>query len=172
MKIGYFGIIIAMSALSSFSTEESNLKLANELVRIVTVDNQIDLIMNKLTQIFEEKIHQINVKLGKENDSEVKKQSKHYVDTLMGLFRKEIERQNFSGQYAKTYSEVYTEEELKELLQFYKSPIGKQIAEKNSMILFKEMEMMQKMNDSILPLFQTKAEEILKGMLMPNTKTK
>jgi uncharacterized protein len=161
-----------MSALSPLPAEDNKLKLAQELIQVIKVDNQIEQVMSKVTQLFEEKIHQIYAQLGRDNTNDIKKQSKPYVDTLLGLFRKEIERQNISSQYAKAYSEIYTEEELKELLQFYKTPIGKQIAEKTPLVLYKEMEMMQKINDSILPIFQTKAQEIVKGMLMPNAKKK
>jgi hypothetical protein len=125
------------------------------------------MIMDKLKQLFEEKMGEINATLGLNGDKESQRRAKRSVDTLVELFRKEVERQDIPGYYVKAYSEIYTTEELQELLKFYQSPVGKSIADKNKIMLFREVEMVQKINDAMMPVVRAKAEELIKNMLMP-----
>jgi hypothetical protein len=156
-----------IGALSSYAVQDNHQQLAQELVNTINVDHQVDMIMDKLTRLFEEKIGEINATLGQNNEKTAQNRSKRYVDTVVALFRTEVKRQHIAGAYVKAYSEIYTTEELQALLKFYQSPIGKNIADKNKILLFREVEIMQKINDAMMPVLKGKAEELLKGMLMP-----
>jgi uncharacterized protein len=167
MKAIFLSLFILLTAAVPYAADEEHQRLAREVVKAVNVDGQVEMIMEKLKQLFEEKIGEINAAFGQNGDKESQRRSKRSVDTLVELFRKEVARQDIPGYYAKAYAEIYTTEELQELLKFYQSPLGKTIAEKNKTMLFREVEMVQKINDAMMPVLKTKAEELLKNMLMP-----
>jgi uncharacterized protein len=167
MKTIFFSVLLTLTALSSYAAEDDHQKLAQEVVTAINVDHQVEMIMDKLTKLFEEKIGELSATLGQGIDKESQHRSRRYVDTLVALFRKEVARQDIPGTYVRAYSEIYTTEELQELLKFYQSPVGRSIAEKNKTMLFREVEMMQKLNDAMMPVLREKAEELIKNMLMP-----
>ena len=53
--------------------------------------------------------------------------------------------------FASVFSEVYTEEELKSMMNFYQSPIGKQIAKKQSRLMKGTIPLQQEAMDEFLP---------------------
>jgi uncharacterized protein len=165
MKIVLFYAVIIASAFSAFSNEDNKQKLAEEVIKVMNVDTLTDMVVKQLTKVVTEKIHEIYLGFGIDNSSDATKQSKKHVDMFLATFHKELERQNIKGAFIQIYSEIYSTEELKGFLQFYSSPIGRQIAGKSQILLLKEVELMQKMNDAMLPLLKTQAEEIIKGMI-------
>ena len=172
MKTIILGLFVALSVLSpAYAADEERQKLARDVVAAINVDRQVEMIMDKLTKLFEEKIGEINAAFGQNGDNETQRRSKRSVDTVVQLFKKEVARQDIAGYYVKAYSEIYTTEELRELLKFYESPVGRSIADKNKIMLFREVEMVQKINDAMMPVLKTKAEELLKNMLMPSAST-
>jgi|WetSurMetagenome_2_1015567.scaffolds.fasta_scaffold378146_1 hypothetical protein len=165
MKIVLFCAVIAASAVSSFSAEENKQKMAEEVIQVMNVDTLTEMVTSQLKQLFTDKIRELYATFGINDNGDVKKQSKKYVDTLIALFHKELERQNIKGAFIQSYSEIYSAEELKALQEFYSSPVGRKIAAKSQNILLKEAELMQKMNDAMIPLLKTAAEEFIKTMI-------
>ena len=61
--------------------------------------------------------------------------------------------------FIQVYSEVFTEKEMKDLIAFYKSPIGQKFIEKMPELQKKTMEIMQKRMMTVIPQLQKSLKE-------------
>jgi hypothetical protein len=82
-------------------------------------------------------------------------------------FRKELTEKTFEimsfdsmhSEYAALFAEVFTLEELKGLVAFYESPVGKSMIEKQPIIIQKAMQISQKRIAVLIPEIQKMAKE-------------
>jgi hypothetical protein len=56
-------------------------------------------------------------------------QSRQFVDASIENYRKEFDSEYVTGQLISTYDRRFSAEEIKELLQFYSSPLGEKFAD-------------------------------------------
>lgn len=70
---------------------------------------------------------------------------------VLEVIKKELSWDNIKGDYIQLYSEVFSEEELKGLIEFYESPIGQAYVKKQPELTQKSMGISQKLMMKIMP---------------------
>ena len=92
------------------------------------------------------------------SDLNAKKEAEAVVEEMMDMLFKELSWDKFKDYYIDIYAETFTEEELKGIIEFYKSPIGQKFIKKTPELMEKGMEIVQKQMNEIMP----KIDNILK----------
>lgn len=92
---------------------------------------------------------------------------KDIADFQKQLISKSFEIMNFnnlSKLIRDVFVEVYTEEELKGLIQFYKSPVGQSMISKQPLVFRKIMEISQSNTMAVIPAMKAMTDEFVKTM--------
>ncbi len=92
--------------------------------------------------------------------------AKAMQDKMFVLIESEMSWDKMKAEYAKVYAEVFTPEEVKGLVAFYKSPSGQAFLDKQPILMQKTMEMAQKRMMEMTP----KIQEMIKQESQPTGK--
>lgn len=71
------------------------------------------------------------------------KNQQKFTDEMTGFMNKYMPLELFKSQFVKIYAETFTEDELKQLVDFYSSPVGKKVIERLPALTQKAMSMSQ-----------------------------
>jgi uncharacterized protein len=85
-------------------------------------------------------------------------EGKAMQDKMFALIESEMSRNKVKMEYAKIYAEVFTPEEVKGLVAFYKSPAGQAFLDKQPLLMQKTMAMAQNRMMQVMP----KVQEMIK----------
>jgi len=77
-----------------------------------------------------------------------------------------ISWESMKSDYIKLYADVYTEEELKALIDFLKSPVGQKMVKKSPQVAQKAMVMMQQKMQVLMPELEQMSKEFAEDMKM------
>ena len=152
----FFAIALIGGGSTVFADETSKRQLAEDLLVQLNID--------KFTEISIPMIAKMQENLFKSKTGEKVKDEyfKEFSDKLWKLIRKEMAWENMKDDYIKVYSEVFSENELKELIIFYKSPIGLKFIEKTPLLMQKTMEISQVRTQRLMPEINKIIEESVK----------
>jgi hypothetical protein len=85
---------------------------------------------------------------------EATEKAKAMRDKMFALIESEMSWDKMKAEYAKVYAEVFTPEEVRGLIAFYKSPSGQAFLDKQPLLMQKTMEMAQKRMMDLTPKIQ------------------
>jgi len=124
MKTIKFLLSVCFMALlvnTAFADERSHRKLAEEFMTITDTAKMMGSSFEQIKSKQIEKLAKVTYP-GKnpEKDRELQKRTMEYLN-------KKLIWNNFSEGYIDVYAEVFTEDELKALVNFYSSPVGKKV---------------------------------------------
>jgi hypothetical protein len=129
-------IMIGFSILigSAQAQEETKLKLADKLLIVMEMQKTIEQSFGAATQMMP-------------NQANMPPEAQE----VMNMIIKELSWENIKADYIELYAEVFTEDELKGLINFYESPIGKAYIKKQPELTQKSMMLSQKMMMKVMP---------------------
>lgn len=129
-------IVLGLSILigSAQAQEDTKLKLADKLLIVMEMQKTIEQSFGAATQMMP-------------NQANMPPEAKE----VMNMIIKELSWENIKTDYIKLYAEVFTEDELKGLINFYESPIGKAYIKKQPELTQKSMMLSQKMMMKVMP---------------------
>ncbi len=156
ITIGVF-ILCLMGAGSLYADEQSQRKLAEELLTIMKTDKQLDATLDKMKTVQKEQMNSMGV-------PEVE-------DKMMDLMAQEMSWEKMKDDYIAVYSEVFTEEELQGLIDFYKTPVGQKFVEKTPEITTKLMQMGQKHTMQLMPKIKAMTSEMANELIRKSQET-
>ncbi|MDD5483660.1 MAG: DUF2059 domain-containing protein [Kiritimatiellae bacterium] len=79
---------------------------------------------------------------------------------VMEIIFKELSWDNIKEDYIALYADSFTEEELRGMIAFYKTPVGQAMAQKTPELTKKSMELSQKRMVRIMPKIQAMMQEL------------
>jgi len=86
-------------------------------------------------------------------------------DKMIAIIQDEMGWDKMKAEYAKIYAEVFSPDEVKGLLSFYKSPTGQAFLDKQPLLMQKTMAMSQQRAIDLMP----KLQEMMKKELPPSS---
>ncbi|NOZ68068.1 MAG: DUF2059 domain-containing protein [Deferribacteres bacterium] len=92
---------------------------------------------NQLKQIYSKQVEQTDM------SEELKPLLKKQNSELLDLLTRELSWEKIKDDYIDVYLSVYTIDEIKELIKFYESPIGKKMVEKTPYLINSMLELSQ-----------------------------
>jgi hypothetical protein len=69
---------------------------------------------------------------------------KRYTDKLFGIMEEALNWQVLKGDITRIYAEAFSEEELKGMLEFHRSPVGQSVISKMPVVMQRSMLISQK----------------------------
>ena len=139
-------ILVLLVAFSSFSFAQTDTKYAKTLQKMFKVSGSEQTYATATTQmlgVFRKQYPDVDAEIWDEFEKEFEKTSLKDLTELL----------------TPVYQKHFTQAELKELIKFYESPIGKKLAEKTPFIMQESMEVGQKWGTKIGQDFVEKMKE-------------
>lgn len=142
------GLVLAAVVLAGSAAragEAERYQLAEKLLVAMEVQKTIE---QSFATVREMQMTQLrNMNLG-EKGSE---QAQAMQGQIMDMISKELSWDSLKKDYAQIYAETFTEDELKGLVAFYESPVGRSFVEKQPELIRKSMMLTQKQMYTIMP---------------------
>lgn len=139
----------ASPGIAQDQVPSNNMKLAEELVGVMHLDQGMNSSLDKMKQM-QQKIADFT---STKTSPEAKAMAQRHVDTARDLAKAVMNVEKQKEMYVAVYANTYTAEELQGAIDFYKTPIGQKWAENqpkvNMEIATKSMEMMPQIMDSL-----------------------
>jgi hypothetical protein len=82
-------------------------------------------------------------------------------EQITELFRRQFAWENLKEDYIKIYTDMFTEQEIKELVDFYKTPAGRKFAEKQPELINKSMALGREKGMALVPEIEQTIRAIL-----------
>ncbi|MDD5499193.1 MAG: DUF2059 domain-containing protein [Dehalococcoidales bacterium] len=123
------------------------------------------LLLTKQDQILEQTFEQIKPMLLQQyqlmNIPEAKAQIMHkYLGKILDVMKDEMSWDQIKEEYIQIYMAVYTEDEVRELIKFYQSPIGQKTVAEMPLLMQQSMLVSQNHLKNILPKIQEISKEM------------
>ncbi len=162
------GIIVAGMALSvvwANAQEDTRRATAEELLNVMNVKESIEQSFAMVKKMIPAQMAQMKQATGETNiPSNVSSQT----DKMMDMMAEELSWNKLKDGYIALYAEIFTDEEMKGLIAFYKSPVGQAFVQKQPEVMKRSMELSQKLMMQIMPKIQAMSKELKKTSPAPS----
>jgi hypothetical protein len=140
--------IITLSLLFSTFALAGVKEKAVELMELMEIRKNIDASMGQISSYMEQMIESQDL------DPKAKEAVKAASKKSMAETFQAMKEMNWESMFGEIYSEVFTEEELQGLIDFYKSPVGKKFLEKQPELMDATMTRIQTEMAKFMPMIQ------------------
>ncbi|UZE95658.1 DUF2059 domain-containing protein [Alkalimarinus alittae] len=154
----YIRIVVLLSLMVSASLANADADrqrlLAEEMLEVSQASSVLDNMSAQVNAMFSQTVQQMNL------SEEKKAEAAKYQQRLNEIMEEELSWSKLKGQFVDVYVDVFSEEELKELVAFYKSPLGKKLIVKMPQLMQESMGLAQKQMQSIIPKIKQLSQEM------------
>lgn len=141
--------------------EDVRAQLAGQLLGLMDVEKNLQQSLDMVKKMQMEQIKNM-VPTGQDASKAQEMQTK-----IMNLVASEMSWEKLSRDYTAIYAETFTEEELRGMVEFYQSPVGRKLIEKTPELMRRSMMVTQKQMADLMPKVQAAAREAQQGSLAP-----
>ena len=134
-----------------FAGEQSHRKLAEELLLTTQIDKQINDVYQRTKAERKEQMKNMGI-------------SEAFQDKEMGILSQQISWEAIKDGYISSYVEVFSEKELRGLIDFYKTPLGKRFVEKMPELTSKITQRMRKQVEQFFPQMKELSTQMFNEM--------
>lgn len=148
-------VIMAGTAFAEDATLEKKIKLTEDMLSSMDLQKNMDRsfdMVKKMQMNIVKKFSQ-----GKDSEKALKLQA-----AIIDLMKKEFSWDSIKDDVVKVYAESFSEDELKALTDFYKSPVGQKLIQKQPEVQQKMMMIVQKKVMEVMPKVQAMTQQMLK----------
>ena len=149
------GIFIITMAQSGYTDDTSRHALAEELLVLMDTQKNIEKSFEMVKQM---QFSQLQEMVPQTEGSS--KQAQSVIKETMDIVSQEMSWDKIKDDYIRIYADTFTEEELKGIVRFYKTPIGQKFIEKTPELMRKSMEISQKQMRELMPKIQKMIKEM------------
>jgi len=141
-------------AATGHAASPSQTALAEELMSLMKVKETMEKSFEAVKQMVPRQIQQMGVA------PEGLEKKKAAMELTMDIISQEMSWEKIKDEMAAVYAEVLTAEELKGLIAFYGSPIGRRFTEKQPELMARSMQITQKRMMVVMPMIKKRIEEM------------
>jgi hypothetical protein len=151
-----FALLLCLMLICStaYSGEKEHRALAEELIKITDGDTVMEKMKAQVTMIFQQIASQMNIQ---EAD---KPKLEKYSARFDAILKEEMSWEKVKTQYLDLYTSVFTEEETKGLVDFYKSDLGKKVTAKMPELMQQSMTVARTYMQGVVPKLEELTEEM------------
>lgn len=142
-----------LSSIAVASTD-SHRQAVEDMLSISRVDKMIEPMMENVMSVMQQQMSQVEIP--EDKMPIVEKYNQKIIDTL----RQEMRWERMKDDFVKLYLEVYTEEEIRGLTEFYKSPLGQKMLDKMPELMQASLQISQGLLQQTLPKIQQLSQEM------------
>jgi hypothetical protein len=132
-------------------------QLAEEFLTVNKVKEQVELMYTKVEEIVISQIKAIDI------PEEREKNLLAMEMIARDLLFKGLSWDSLKEEYLQLYTETFSEEELRGIIEFSKSPLGQKMAEKTPVLMQKSMEIGRQHAQQVMPQVQQSLQDYLKA---------
>lgn len=147
-------LCLMLTCSTAYSGEKEHRALAEELIKITDGDTVMEKMKAQVTMIFQQIASQMNIQ---EAD---KPKLEKYSARFDAILKEEMSWEKVKTQYLDLYTSVFTEEEIKGLVDFYKSDLGKKFTAKMPELMQKNMNVARTYMQGVVPKLEELTEEM------------
>lgn len=151
-------ITLAWSTLAVFAQENKRQALAEELLTIMDMQSSIEQSFAKVKQMLPQQMKSMQQAMGTTN---VPESVSAQTTKIFDLVAEELSWNKMKAEYVALYAETLNEQELRDLIAFYKTPTGQSFVKKQPELMQRAMEINQKLMIKIMPKIQAITQESL-----------
>lgn len=155
-RIVIVGLLICACSQSILRADEaSHKKTAAELLEVMQTEKMLDQMMDAMEGVMEQSFKALDL------PAEGREASKAVQKETMEWFSEFFVWEQMRDLYVDIYVEVFTEPEIRELIEFYKSPLGQKLLKKMPALMQKSMQKTQALLQDKMPAFQKRLEKTI-----------
>ncbi len=143
-------IVLSISAPAAYADEASQRVIVEELLQTMKVDQMMKPLFGQMKSLMEQQFNQMGA------PEDMKPILVKFTDRLVNVMEETLNWKSMKKDMIDIYMRVYTEDEVKGMLAFYKSPIGQSVLDKMPQAVQLSMAAMQKR----MPELQEKVKHI------------
>jgi uncharacterized protein len=147
-------LCLVLTCSTAYSGEKEHRALAEELIMITDGDTVMEKMKAQVTMIFQQITSQMNIQ---EAD---KPKLEKYSARFDAILKEDMAWEKVKNQYLDLYTSVFTEEETKTLLDFYKSDLGKKVTEKMPDLMQQSLNVARTYMQGVVPKLEELTEEM------------
>jgi len=144
--------IVAFSSIAA--QEQTHIDAAKELLDLMNADQAVEQSYDQIYPYMQEMAVQLGV------TEEQRPGFDRHMERMIMAMKEEMNWEKMEPRMAKAYVSVYTEEELRELSEFYASPLGQKFVAKMPELMEATMQMTQDMMRDFIPRMREIQEEL------------
>lgn len=152
-KMAFVLCFVLTCATASAGVQEHR-ALAEELIKITEGDMVMEKMKAQVTMIFQQITAQMNVQ-----EADRPKLEK-YSQRFDAILKEDMAWEKIKPQYVDLYTSVFTEEETKGLVEFYKSELGKKVTAKMPELMQQSMTVARTYMQGVVPKLEALTEEM------------
>lgn len=156
MKRLILTLCLVLACGTAYSGEKEHRALAEELIKITDGDKVMDGMKAQVSMVFQQITSQMNVQ--EADKPKLEKYTKRFEDIL----KEDMDWAKVRTQYVDLYTGTFTEKEIKSLVDFYKSDLGKKVSEKMPELMQKSMLVARTHMEIVVPKLEALTEEMRK----------
>ena len=158
----FYKVILVMLVLcfSAFALADtsSHRQAAEEVLLLTGVDKLMDPLAQQIQQMQIQQLQKMNL------PTEAYEIAQKYLQRINDLTARELQWERMKKDYIDLYVDVFSEPEIRELIEFYKTPLGKKMIEKTPFILRQSMQLGQQRAIKIMPEIQAITNEMIQEL--------
>lgn len=151
-------LVLSLCFMLFFSTayagEKQHRAMAEELIKITEGDSVMQKMQGQVTMIFQQIIKSLNVQ--EADKGKLDKYTKRF-DSIM---KEDMAWDKIKDQYIDLYVKVFTEQEIKGLVDFYKSDLGKKVTAKMPELMQASVTVARTYMQNVVPKLEGLTEEM------------
>lgn len=142
-------VVLSVVALAfPVAVRADSKELAGELMTLMKVDETMKQGMEMSRKAMLMQTQQMAGQMGGQANLD---KIKAHQDKVMDLIESEMSWDKMKAQFVELYASIFTESELKGLIEFYRSPVGQTFIRKQPELMQKSMELNQRMMMNLQP---------------------
>ena len=150
-------VLVVLMPLCAFADSEKE-ALAGEMMDMM----QMDRMMTQMRVQVEQMIRQMNMQLNIPDHSKVDYEA--FQKKVMAKAFEIMDIEGSKGEVKKLFADIYTLDEMQGIVEFYKSPVGQSLLDKQPQVMQKSFEMSQEKMKALIPELQKMAMEFNEKM--------
>ncbi|MDY0275438.1 MAG: DUF2059 domain-containing protein [Desulfomicrobium sp.] len=151
-----FSLCIILTCSPAYSGEKEHRALARELIKITDGDTVMEKMKDQLSMVFEQLTLQMNIQQAD------KPKLDKFTARFQAILKDDMAWDKIENQYIDLYTTVFTEEDIKGLVGFYNSELGKKVTEKMPELMQQSMVVAREHMQTVVPKLEELTEEMRK----------
>jgi len=165
MAVVAAGLLLAVWPAPGQETATSpRSELAERLLKAMGTDTMLEQSFENIKKQMPAYTEQMAREMGTKIPPEVAAIQKEYTEKLMQMISEELRWDRIKADLIALYAGTFTEEELKGLIEFYQSPLGRSFTAKQPELMKKSMEITQALMMRVMPKMRPLMEEMRQKM--------
>ncbi len=146
---------LALLSINVFGQQQSHTDAAKQLLDLMNADQSIEQAYGQMYSQLSGMAEQLGI------TEDQRPMFESYLERMVVVMKEELSWERMEPFVIDAYVSVYSEEELKELSEFYASPIGQKFVAKMPELMQATMEMSQKMMGELIPRITEIQQELM-----------